>query len=90
MLARATIIVSGKVQGVLYRDTMREQALMRSLKGCARNLATGEVEATVEGEKEQIDSLIGWARVGPPAAKVSDVNIEWDNYKGEFSGFRIF
>jgi len=90
MLSRAKMIIAGKVQGVLFRDGLYREARVRGLNGFARNLPTGEVEAVVEGEKEQINSFLDWARLGPPSAKVVNFDFHWEDYKNEFYGFLIF
>ena len=59
------------------------------LSGWVRNLADGRVEALVEGEREAIESLERKLRAGPPLSRVDDVHTEWEEYKGEFAGFRV-
>jgi acylphosphatase len=86
---RAHILVSGKVQGVYYRQTTREVALRNGLTGWVRNLADGRVEAVFEGDKESIDRTIEWCRAGPPNARVQTVDVNFELYSGEFSDFRI-
>jgi len=68
--------VSGRVQGVYFRASTREQALRLGLSGYARNLDDGRVEVLVVGEPSAVDSLIAWLHVGPPAANVSGVSIQ--------------
>ncbi|HEY8140916.1 MAG TPA: acylphosphatase [Nitrososphaera sp.] len=86
---RARILVSGKVQGVYYRQTTKEVASRNGLKGWVRNLADGRVEAVFEGDKESIDRTIEWCRTGPPNARVQAVDVSFEDYSGEFSDFRI-
>lgn len=57
--------------------------------GWVRNLADGRVEAVAEGEKEMLEELVMFCYVGPRGARVSGVEVEWSDFKGEFSGFRI-
>ncbi len=54
-----------------------------------RNLYDGRVETVVEGEKEKIEGLIAKLKQGPPMADVTNVEISWEDFKGEFAGFRI-
>ncbi len=89
MEARAHLFVSGRVQGVFYRDHTRRWATSSGLSGWVRNLADGRVEVLVEGEKKKIESLIDRLKEGPPMSRVEKVTTEWDEYTGEFSDFRI-
>ena len=86
---RACIIVSGLVQGVFFRAFAQENALQLGLKGFVRNLSSGEVEAVVEGDEDGIEKLIGKLKAGPPAARVENVDVKWQPYKGEFRDFAI-
>ena len=54
-----------------------------------RNLPDGRVEAVAEGEKEKLDELIEFCRVGPSRARVRNVEVDWSEFKGEFQGFKI-
>ncbi|MBE0460322.1 MAG: acylphosphatase [Candidatus Aminicenantes bacterium] len=89
MEARAHIFISGRVQGVCFRDYIRQYAGSFNLTGWVKNLVNGRIEALVEGEKEKIEHLIGKMKEGPPLSWVNDVEVEWEQYKGEFSDFRI-
>ncbi|MEM4674702.1 MAG: acylphosphatase [Nitrososphaerota archaeon] len=86
---RARVIVSGRVQGVFFRDTTRREAKQRGVTGWVRNLPDGRVEAVFEGEKEAVEALIEFCKRGPPAARVTNVEIFWEEYKGEFKDFKI-
>ncbi|MGD8538869.1 MAG: acylphosphatase [Candidatus Aminicenantes bacterium] len=89
MEKRAHIFVSGRVQGVFFRDHTQRWASTLGLSGWVRNLYDGRVEAVVEGEGENIEELIAKLRQGPPMADVTKVETNWENFKGEFEGFRI-
>ena len=67
------ILVSGVVQGVGYRDALRYQAEKRGVTGWVRNRSDGNVEALLQGSPEAVDSLLAWARRGPPAARVVEL-----------------
>jgi acylphosphatase len=67
------ILVSGVVQGVGYRDALRYQAEKRGVTGWVRNRSDGSVEALLQGSAEAVDSLLAWARLGPPAARVVEL-----------------
>lgn len=86
---RAHLLISGRVQGVWYRDSTKQQADNLGLTGWVRNCKSGQVEVIVEGADAAIDKLISWSRTGPSMARVSDVRIEFDDYRGEFAGFRV-
>jgi len=89
MKARAHVIVSGMVQGVFFRAETRYEAKKRNVKGWVRNTFDGRVEAVFEGEKEDVEELIKFCRQGPPAARVTKVEVEWQKYTGEFDDFKI-
>jgi acylphosphatase len=69
----ARFLVSGKVQGVFFRASTREQALQLGLRGHARNLADGRVEVLAEGDERALDALERWLHVGPPMARIESV-----------------
>ncbi|MGN6740069.1 acylphosphatase [Dyella sp.] len=73
MNAAARFLVSGRVQGVFFRASTREQALVLGLRGVARNLADGRVEVIACGDHEAIAMLERWLHDGPPAARVEQV-----------------
>ena len=72
-MATARFLVSGKVQGVWFRASTREQALALGLRGHALNLPGGEVEVLAAGTPQAIDALADWLQVGPPLAMVEAV-----------------
>ena len=88
-LARAQVLISGRVQGVFYRAYTRDQAVARGLTGWVRNLPDGRVAAVFEGNREKIDSMLAWCREGPPYAYVDEVLVDWQPHQGEFQDFRI-
>jgi acylphosphatase len=65
--------VSGRVQGVGYRDGLRSQALGHGVSGWVRNRRDGSVEAVLQGEAAAVEAVLAWARRGPPAARVLEV-----------------
>ncbi len=86
---RAYVRVYGRVQGVFFRANTVERARELGLKGYVRNMPDGSVEAVIEGEKEKVDKLISWMHVGPPLARVDRVEVEYQEYRGEFTDFRV-
>lgn len=88
-LASVKVIVYGYVQGVFFRDFTSRQAVKLGLTGYVRNVAGGGVEVRAEGERKQLEKLIGYLRVGPPSAKVERVVTKWSEYTGRYSGFSV-
>ncbi len=86
-LASVKAVVYGYVQGVFFRAFVSRQAEGLGLSGYVRNLPSGAVEVLAEGEKKQLEKLIGYLKVGPPAAKVEKVVTEWAEYTGKYPGF---
>jgi acylphosphatase len=86
---RARVVISGLVQGVYFRATARQMALRHGLCGWVRNRADGKVEALVEGESAAVQAFIAWCHEGPRGARVTDVQVAWEPYKGDVQGFRI-
>lgn len=68
--------ISGRVQGVGYRESLRYEADELGVSGWVRNRVDGSVEALLQGPAEKVDALIAWARRGPPAALVLKVDVE--------------
>lgn len=68
--------IEGQVQGVGYRDSTRQQANQRNIKGWVRNLPTGEVEAVFVGSQQALESMLEWCHSGPPAAQVTNVRVQ--------------
>jgi acylphosphatase len=87
-LTRAHVFVSGRVQGVFYRATTREQAQDRNVSGWVRNLDDGRVEAVFEGEEDAVEAMVEWCHTGSPAADVSDVSVEYEPPDG-LEEFRV-
>lgn len=86
---RAHVFVSGHVQGVFFRDTTRRQALARGVTGWVRNLWDGRVEAVFEGDAQAVQEMVAWCHQGPPHAYVTDVQVSYEPYTGEFATFRV-
>jgi acylphosphatase len=66
--------IHGRVQGVGYRDALRREALRHGLGGWVRNRRDGTVETVLQGEASAVEAVTGWARHGPPAARVDRVD----------------
>ncbi len=87
--ARLELRIVGRVQGVLYRASARAKARELGLSGYARNLDDGSVEIVAEGEEASLKRLVAWCRVGPPAARVTRVEIVRAPATGELAGFTV-
>jgi len=72
-MSAARFIVSGRVQGVFFRASTRDQALALGLRGFARNLPDGRVEVLAAGDDVALDRLAAWLRQGPEMAQVDDL-----------------
>lgn len=79
------LIIHGLVQGVGYRYSLAREAQALGATGWVRNRRDGTVEALICGDAETLAALIHWTRHGPPAARVSRVEVELA--EGDFSGF---
>ena len=88
-MARAQVLISGRVQGVFYRAHTRDQARARGLKGWVRNLPDGRVVAVFEGRRDVIEDMLKWCRQGPPYSAVDEVMVDWQPYGGDLEDFRI-
>jgi len=82
------LIVSGRVQGVYFRQTTREKAIALQITGRVRNLADGTVEIRATGDEEKLEQLIRWCHQGPPRAVVNKVLVS-DTSLDNFSSFEI-
>ena len=75
-MAARRLLVSGRVQGVFYRNWTVAEARALGLAGWVRNLRSGEVEIMAQGREEAIEALAERCRRGPPAAQVDEVRVE--------------
>jgi len=89
MKARAHVFVSGRVQGIFFRSETKHKAESHNVKGWVRNLPDGRVEAVFEGEEEAVKSLIEFCKRGPSGARVTNVDLRWENSTGEFDAFKV-
>jgi acylphosphatase len=88
-LARLRMLVHGRVQGVFFRHTAAEESRSLGLRGWVRNLANGDVEIVAEGSRRELKILAAWANQGPRLARVTGVEEEWSDYRGDEGDFTI-
>lgn len=88
-MIRRRVLISGLVQGVYFRAYTRDTATELGVTGWVRNLPDGRVEAVFEGKEEAVGRMIEWCRRGSPRARVEDVEVFEEPYRGEFDGFSI-
>ena len=87
-MVRYRVVISGRVQGVFFRDTCRRLAQQHGVSGWVRNLSDGSVEAVFEGPAGAVGRLVEWSRQGPRSAVVEDVRVQSEPPEG-ISGFQI-
>ena len=85
---RRRVTVSGRVQGVFFRDSLRRRAQSRDVAGWARNRSDGTVEAVFEGRPDDVERLVEFARTGPSQAEVETVDVRDEDPEG-LGGFEI-
>jgi len=88
-LASVQAMVYGHVQGVFFRAFVSRQAVGLGVTGYVCNLPGGMVEVQAEGERNRLEELISYLKVGPPPARVEKVVTKWSEYTGTYSGFKI-
>ena len=82
------IIVSGKVQGVYFRQSTKEIAIGIGITGTVKNLSDGRVEVIATGTSQQLQKLADWCKQGPSRAHVTNIEVE-SLYPIEFGEFKI-
>jgi acylphosphatase len=81
------MFVTGRVQGVFFRSQTKHKADSHDVKGWIRNLSDGRVEAVFEGEIDAVQKLIEFCKHGPSEARVTNFDVTWETYTGEFDRF---
>lgn len=79
------LVIHGRVQGVWFRESMKQQAGQLGVQGWVMNRADGCVEAVIQGSDTAVAAMLDWARTGPPLARVTQ--LEQAAASGEFTGF---
>ncbi len=86
---RAHVRISGRVQGVFFRDSTRQRAQELGLTGWVKNLPDGRVEAVFEGPSEKVGEMLRWCEGGPRHAAVENVDTRFENAGGDLDGFEV-
>lgn len=86
---RVRVIISGRVQGVYFRHFTKVKASELGVRGWVKNLDDGRVEAVFEGDPGSVRAMVDWCHHGPPTARVDSVEITFEDYRGDFTGFRV-
>ncbi len=86
---RVHVYIKGRVQGVGFRYTTRQEALSRGLTGWARNLPDGRVEALFEGDRDDLETMVAWCRTSPGVARVDSVETAWEKAAPTHDSFSI-
>lgn len=87
--ARAHLYISGRVQGVFFRNSVADLAESLDVAGWVRNLSDCRVEAVFEGEKDNVLKIVEFCRRGPPGAYVRELELKWEKWAGDFLDFKI-
>lgn len=85
---RRRVLVSGRVQGVWFRDTCQREARRHGVAGWVRNRLDGRVEAVFEGPPDAVLTLVNWSQHGPPRAEVTGIEVEDEDPRGD-AGFIV-
>ena len=86
---RVHLLVSGKVQGVFFRQALKVVAKKNDVFGWVRNLTDKRVEAILEGDSQSVNLVIKWVRIGSANSRVDNVEITNEEFKNEFSTFEV-
>ncbi len=87
-MIRRHVIVHGRVQGVFFRDSCRQEAEILGVRGWIANRSDGSVEAVFEGDASAVDEIVDWCREGPAQADVSRVDVQSEEPEG-IGGFEV-
>jgi acylphosphatase len=87
-VTRRRVVISGRVQGVFFRDSVRQRAESAGVSGWVRNTPEGTVEAVLEGDASSVDEMVEFCRRGPSRADVAAVDVVDEEPEG-LSGFEV-
>ena len=86
---RVHIFISGKVQGVFFRQALKVIAKKNNVVGWVRNLPDKRVEAILEGDSKSVNLVVEWAKIGPANSHVDNIEINNEEFQNEFSTFEV-
>ena len=88
-ITRVHVFITGRVQGVYFRDFTKREAEKLHINGWVRNLNDGRVEAVFEGPKENLSKMIDWCHKGSPNSRVDKVALLWETQEEQYNKFSI-
>ena len=86
---RMRLFVTGRVQGVFFRQSLKAKSIQNNIFGWVKNLQDGRVECLLEGTEENISKIITWAHTGPANAIVENVEIHNEEFNNKFTKFDV-
>ncbi len=86
---RVHVWVSGRVQGVFFRESARQEADRLHLMGWVQNLPDGRVEAVIQGEEAQVHAMLAWCKAGPAGARVDGVEAQHESEETPMPAFHV-
>ena len=86
---RLRLFVTGRVQGVFFRQSLKAKSIQNNIFGWVKNLEDGRVECILEGTEENISVLVKWAHNGPANSIVEHVEIHDEKFDNEFTKFDV-
>ena len=86
---RVRLFVTGRVQGVFFRQSLKAKSIQNDVFGWVKNLQDGRVECLLEGNEENISVLVKWAHDGPANAIVENVEVHNEKFDNEFTKFDV-
>ena len=86
---RVRLFVTGRVQGVFFRQSLKAKAIQNNIFGWVKNLQDGRVECILEGNEENICILVNWTHTGPANSIVENVEVHNEKFDNEFTKFDV-
>jgi len=83
------VFVTGRVQGVFFRQSTRVMAIKNNVNGWVRNLDDGRVEIVAQGREQDIDNLSNWCKTGPANSRVDEFELKEESIIEEFENFEV-